>query len=396
MHRMNPLRARPSSRVVAATGATALLAAAGSATVATAQRGADGDRLVQVSRVSPFAVNDSFVSPAVERFGDVRVGRRVFVASNTILRADPGRRVCIGSRSNAQDNIAIVALRNRPAVRGECARRSTDIGRRTSIAHQAEVENSRIGDFTFIGFRARIADSVIEDGAFVLHAATIRNVRIPRDRLVPIGAVITSQKRANSLPRKAEAQAEFQREVLEVNNEFAEQYQELYRKEGFDEVVGVSRSPRTPFNRGRRPRLGKGVRLEPFARITGDVRIGPGAEVGQRTSIRADEGAPFIIGANAEIEDRVTFHALKGSSIRIGDNLDTDDNVVFHGPLRVGNDLTIADDAILFRANVGNGVTVGESAVVVGPADDPIEIRDGVRVPPGSLITTQAQADALR
>ncbi len=67
-----------------------------------------------------------------------------------------------------------------------------------------------------------MSNSVIEDGAFVLHAATIRGVRIPRNRLVPIGAVITSQAGANALPRKAEAQSDFQREVLQLNRQFAE------------------------------------------------------------------------------------------------------------------------------------------------------------------------------
>ena len=76
---------------------------------------------------------------------------------------------------------------------------------------------------------------------------------------------------------------------------------------------------------------------------------------GRRTSIRADVGSPFIIGDSADIEDRVTFHALSGTSIRIGANLDTDDNVVFHGPLVVGDNLTIADDAVLFRATSVTG-----------------------------------------
>ena len=84
-----------------------------------------------------------------------------------------------------------------------------------------------------------------------------------------------------------------------------------------------------------------------------------------------------------------------GASIRIGTNPRRDDNVVFHGPLVVGDNLTIADDAVLFRANVGNRVTIGDSAVIAGPADDPIEIRDGATVPPNAIITTQAQTDAL-
>jgi carbonic anhydrase/acetyltransferase-like protein (isoleucine patch superfamily) len=64
---------------------------------------------------------------------------------------------------------------------------------------------------------------------------------------------------------------------------------------------------------------------------------------------------------------------------------------VFHGPLTVGNGLTIADDAILFRSTVGNNVTIGTAAIVVG-----VTLRDGVTVPEEAVITTQEQADALK
>jgi carbon dioxide concentrating mechanism protein CcmM len=351
---------------------------------------------VDVSAAAPVVVNGSFVSPLVERFGRVQVGRGVFVAGNSVLRADPGRRVCLGSATNIQDNVFVLALGDRPAVRGTCARYATQTGRRTSLAHQAEVINSRIGQFTFIGFHARVFNAVVEDGAFILHGAVVRHVRIPRDRIVAIGQRVSTQAAANALPRKQEAHADFQREVLEVNKEFAEGYGELYRHHGHAAVTGISPSPRTSFNRGLRPTIGDGLVREPFARIVGDVRLGRDVTLGRRTSIRADEGAPIVIGANARIEDRVTFHALSGTSITIGDRLNTDDNVVFHGPLRVGDDLTIADDAILFRAAVGDRVTIGDSAIVAGPADDPIELADATQVPPNAVITTQAQADALQ
>jgi len=373
--------------------ATVALAVSTAAVVVAAER---PERQVDVSADAPVTVNGSFVSPLVERFGSVRVGHGVFVAGNTVLRADPGRRVCLGNDTNVQDNVFVLALRDRPAVRGTCAARATQAGDRVSLAHQAEVVNSRIGDFTFIGFHARVHNSVVADGAFILHGAVVRNVRIGRERLVGIGQRVTTQAAADALKEKDDdVHAAFQREVLEVNEEFAESYGRLYDRHGHGAVVGISRSPRTSFNRGLRPTIGPGLSREPFARIVGDVRLGRDATVGRRTSIRADEGAPIVIGAGAEIEDRVTFHALSGTSIRIGDRLDTDDNVVFHGPLRVGNDLTIADDAILFRANVGDRVTIGDSAIVAGPQDDPIELRSGAIVPPNAVITTQAQADAL-
>ncbi len=384
---MPSIRSLPVGLAVAAT-----LTCSATAIAATTLR---HDRQVDVSAHAPVAVNHSFVSPLVERFGRVQVGREVFVAGNTVLRADPGRRVCLGSQTNVQDNVFVLALSDRAAVAGTCAHRATQTGRRTSLAHQAEVINSRIGNFVFVGFHARIFNAVVQDGAFIGHGAVIRHVRIPRDRIVGIGQRVLTQAAANALPGKQEAHADFQREVLEVNEEFAEHYAELYHDAGHTAVTGISRSPRTSFNRGLRPTIGAGLSREPFARIVGDVRLGPDAIVGRRTSIRADEGSPIVIGARAQIEDRVTFHSLSGTSITIGDRLHTADNIVFHGPLSVGDDLTIGDDAILFRATVGNGVTIGDSAIVAGPADAPIQLVDGARVPPNAVITTQAQADAL-
>lgn len=50
-------------------------------------------------------VNSSFISPLDEVFGDVAVGKGVFVAGNTVLRAEPDTKVCLGNETNLQDNI---------------------------------------------------------------------------------------------------------------------------------------------------------------------------------------------------------------------------------------------------------------------------------------------------
>ncbi|WP_102125294.1 carbonate dehydratase [Deinococcus planocerae] len=343
---------------------------------------------------APVVTNGSFLSPQVELFGDVTVGRGSFVAGNTTLSADPGTRVCLGNETNLQDNILFLADGGRPfpAGAGGCDARATTAKNQVSVAHQATVENSTLGNFTFVGFHSRVVNSVLEDGVFVLHGALVQNVRVPQGRLVLTGAVVTTQAQANALPRKAEAQAEFQRDVLEVNAEFAEGYAEQYAAQGYAGVTGVSAAPRTSWNPSPvRPTLGANVRTEEFARIVGDVRLGEGSVVGRRTSIRADEGAPIVIGRGAEIGDQVTFHALKGTGIRIGDNLDSDDNIVFHGPLEMGNNVTVGDDAVVFRSKVGNDVTIGTGALVID-----VTLPDGTVVPEGAKILSQADADALR
>ena len=353
---------------------------------------AEKTSLMRLQDSQKVAMNSSFISPLVELFGDISIGKKVFIASNTILRTDPDTQLCIGNETNLQDNILLLALRNIPAPPSACGKRASSIGSRTSIAHQAKIKNSKIGDFTFVGFHADLNNVVLEDGAFVLHGAKLSNVSIGKGRLVPIGAVITTQAQANALPLKTEASAEFQKEVLAVNEEFAEHYSDLYKTAGFDAVTGVSAAPKTSWNtKPVSPTLGQNVQLEEFVRIVGDVRLGGNSVVGRRTSIRADEGAPIVIGSNAKIEDHVTLHALKGTSIRIGNQLNTDDNVVFHGPLEVGNNLTIEDDAVLFHSQVGNNVTIGMNAIVVG-----VTLRDNVKVPERAIITTQEQANALK
>lgn len=349
------------------------------------------ETLASLSQTPLIAVNSSFVSPLVELFGNVAIGQKSFVAGNTTLRADPGTRICIGSKTNLQDNITFLALRNQPAPPSTCGKLSSSTGSEVSIAHQATIKNSQIGKFTFIGFKSRITNSVIEDGAFVLHGATVTGVRIPKDRLVPIGGVITTQTQADALPLKTAANSTFQRDVLEVNEEFAEHYSELYKTQGFDAVVGISQAPRTSWNpKPVKPTIGKGVQIEELVRVVGDVRLGANSVVGRRTSIRADEGSPIIIGENAKIDDRVTFHALKTTNIRIGNNLKAENNIVFHGPLEVGDNLTIGENSILFKSKVGNRVTIGSEAIVVG-----VTLKDGTKVPNQAVITTQAQADKL-
>ncbi len=336
-------------------------------------------------------VNSSFVSPLVEMFGNVSIGQHSFIAENSTVRADPDTHICIGDETNFQDNTLFLSLHNLSAPKSKCGDRASSTQNRVSLAHQAVVKNSSLGNFTFVGFHSRITNSVLEDGVFVLHGATVTGVRIPQDRLVPIGAVITTQAQANALAKKSEANSKFQNEVLEVNEEFAQDYGELYTQQGFDSITGVTSAPKTSWNPTPiEPTLGKNIQIEEFARLVGDVQLGDNSVVGHRTSIRADEGAPIVIGSNAKIEDRVTFHALKGTSIRIGKNLDTNDNIVFHGPLEVGDNLTIADDAILFKSKVGNRVTIGRGAIVVG-----VTLADDVQVPAQAVITTQDQADAL-
>ncbi len=110
------------------------------------------DTTVTLQNPIQVTINSSFISPRAERFGEISLGQDVFIAGNTVLRADPGTKICIGSKTNMQDNILFLALRNLPAPATRCGEVSSRVKDEVSIAHQAVIRDSSLGNFTFIGF----------------------------------------------------------------------------------------------------------------------------------------------------------------------------------------------------------------------------------------------------
>ena len=325
--------------------------------------------------------NDSFISPLVEIYGEVEIGRRSFVAANTILYAGEGRLLSLGDENNCQDNDYLLATAA-----------GTTFGNMVSIAHQAVIEDSLVGDFTFFGFRSRTRNCEIGAGSMIMHNATVEGVVIPPNRITPFGVHITDQGDADALPEVTSGNDDFKRAVQGVNIEFAAGYTALYEEFGRSAVEGISVNPVTSFTpESIAPTIGDGVRLAELVRIVGDVRLGAESTVGQRTAIRADEGTPITIGRRARIGDRVTFHALEHTSLVVGDHVRIGNEAVIHGPLVMGNNITIADEAVVFQATIEDHVTIERGATVAGA----VTIREGAIVPTGAVVTTQEEADAL-
>ncbi|MGI8650405.1 MAG: twin-arginine translocation signal domain-containing protein [Rubrobacter sp.] len=343
--------------------------------------GGSSGGLQQISQNSGPVFGTSFVSPAVELFGDIFIGERCFVAGNTILRAAPTLRLEIGDETNAQDNVVARALDE-----------NSTVGSRVSLAHHAIVRDSEVGDFAFVGFWAVIEDAVVGEGCLIMARGRVRGVTLAPNRVVGPGVIVEDQATADALPTIDEMGEEFKLEVLEVNAEFAESYIELYEEEGYQAVIGAGAEPLTSFNPERvEPQVASDVELGEFVRIVGDVRIGSGSRIRQRTSVRADEGAPIIIGPNADIRNRVTFHALKDTSLVVGDNLFADDDAVLHGPLKAGSNISVGNESVLFRARVEDDVTIGDRAVVQGSASEDgtleLVIPSGTVIPDGAVVT---------
>ena len=168
------------------------------------------------------------------------------------------------------------------------------------------------------------------------------------------------------------------------------------------------------------PTISKFAYVDPLAVIIGDCEIGKLVLIAPFAVCRGDEGTPIHIGDYSNMQDGVLLHALEttahgkniddrrysaegsllkandsefknGFAISVGDKVRLAHGVQVHGPAYIGNDTFVGMESLIFNAKVGKRVAIGVSSTVT----DGVTIPDNKFVPPGSLITTQAQADAL-
>ncbi len=160
--------------------------------------------------------------------------------------------------------------------------------------------------------------------------------------------------------------------------------------------------------------------IHPFSVVIGNCYIGQNVLVAPTAVCRGDEGTPLHVGAFSNIQDGVVLHGLittldggnlddrrfasngdhllgndtrfdNGYSVYVGENVSLAHGVLIHGPAFVGNNTFVGMESLVFDAKLGNDVAVGVASTISGG----VEVADDKFVPPGSVITTQEQADAL-
>ena len=138
-----------------------------------------GDR----PKVDPSA----YVDPTAQLIGNVRIGPRVYIGPNAVIRADEADSssavapIEIGPECNVQDGVIIHALRGTKVT----------IGRTSSLAHGCIVHGPcSLGKSCFVGFGAKVFDATIGDGAFVGTGAVVQGVELAPHSLIPPGVTI--------------------------------------------------------------------------------------------------------------------------------------------------------------------------------------------------------------
>ena len=168
------------------------------------------------------------------------------------------------------------------------------------------------------------------------------------------------------------------------------------------------------------PEISSEAFIHPFAIVIGNCYIGKMVFVAPTAVCRGDEGTPIRINDGSNIQDGVVIHSLEtnedghnidgrkftsngerlngddprfadGYSVWVGENTSLAHGAMIHGPTWIGSNSFVGMETMIFNAKVGNNVAIGVSATITGG----VEIPDGKFVPPGKVIMTQADVDAL-
>ncbi len=386
----------------------------------------------------------SFLDPTarVHTPSRVKLGEHVYVAPFAHIDARGGW-VHVGPESNVQDNVRVIGGARSSSRRTKALHRlsltptsGVRTGERVILAHGSSVRGpARLGvgpeievpDGTgghtedsgvFVSFGARVDGAVIErDSGLSALARVGPGVRLRSGMIVLPGKNVTTQRQADDpalgkVRPITTADREFNAGVVEVNVGLAREYSRL-AKESVKNVRGINVDPGgNVFDQERDTATvesalctGPALRDPSFRnRVIGDVCFEDSARqldrrMGERISLRADEGGPFGIGRIARMEDAVIFHALEGSDLRVGNRVHYGKKVIVHGggrpqldpttgvaaPTVIGNDVRLRNGAVVFRSLVRNGSDIGRRSAVVGS-----QLVVGQRVPDRTIYVNDA------
>ena len=344
----------------------------------------------------------TFIDPTAVIIGRraIHFGIQDYVAPFATLMACSGARISIGTASNVQDSVEIVA-------RGRTA--SVAIGDQAILAHNATVIGPATigaagGAPAFVGFNAIIDRATVQPGAMVGSLAKVApGIVIPSGFKVLPGMYIQTQAQAEDpgLGKVAPVTSndlKFMNDVIHVNESFAEAYSVLAQQSP-SAVRGIGPNPPTAFNpESNTPVLAGRPTLAPSFRdrIIGDVRMTNTlaqlkGTIGHEDSIRADEAAPFIIGAIRRMGNRVTIHGLEYTNLASGHGDSFGYHSVIHGgsdsgqdpeeTTKLGANVTIGAWAVVFRSTIGDDCVIGPYAYV-----ESSQLAPGTIVPKGAII----------
>lgn len=332
------------------------------------------------------AAGPSFVDPAavISNRANVQLADLVYVGPFAELRAGTTTRegIRIDSQSNLQDSTTL------DATGGEVR-----LGKQVIVAPGGSVKGpATIGTAgvcpggaavcpSFVSFNAEVDGAIVEKDAMVSGLARVApGVTIPSGRKVLPGKNVASTAEvAAKTVAVTEADRLLMQSVVRVNTAFAREYDRLAR-DNANNVRGAGPDPgNTHFNPNRNlPTLdGEQIRDPQFRnRIIGDVRMPDGLNrlgtvMGEKISLRADEGEFFQVGSITGMANNTTFHALEGGRLVLGNGGSYGARSIVHGgPTALSNvtftgyNVAIGPSAVFSQSRIGDDSKVGAWSLV--------------------------------
>ncbi len=342
----------------------------------------------------------SFLDPTaiIKNPINITLGEKVYVAPFAELDATNAP-ISIDADSNVQDQVKIIASGT-----------GVEIGERVIMAHMATIKGAAkigtqgsTGPFidsitntqfnndipeTFLAFNCEIDGATIERNTVVNFLSRVGpGVTLPAGKVVLPGKNVTTNLQATSgslgkVANLTEADVRLMEGIIEVNEAFAKGYTELARAD-LSNVQGINYAPATFFNSGGLPQIGGSVTRQPNFRnrIIGNIVLQDSLatvsnKLGNRISLRADEGEPFNVGQIAGMANDVVFHALETTSLTLGNGIGYGPRALVHGGRQVvngvanGPETSIGDavglgpNSVVFRASIGNRSALGQRSAV--------------------------------
>ena len=171
----------------------------------------------------------ALIDPSAQIIGQVKIGKNVFIAPLTIIRADERgpdgtvSPIIIGEEVNIQDGVIIHTHGGQ----------SVTIGARTSVAHGVVIHGPcTIGEGCFLAIRSTLYSATLESSVWVGMGAIIMRATLDNHTHVPAGSVIRSRPDAMGLRLVSDKEKEFVQELLKAANNLRKDHQKnLARKQ---------------------------------------------------------------------------------------------------------------------------------------------------------------------
>ncbi len=165
-------------------------------------------------------------------------------------------------------------------------------------------------------------------------------------------------------------------------------------------MVAQKAAPANPrLSQPGNPRVDASANVHEFSLLEGDVRVGAGALVAAGTAVTAEAGAAVVVGDRTQLLPGVIVEGIVGAqvmgghgpcSVWLGDRSTVAHKAIIHSPAFIGQDCFIGIRSTVFNARLGDGCVVMMHALI-----QDVEVPPGKRVPSGSVITSQHQAEQL-